>query len=529
VEVAARLLRTVRSYDSVTRNSGAAARVGGDEFLLLCEQLIDDTKVPAIAARVARAIEEPMILDGVTVTVTASMGITVSDGEAEASALVLQAEAAMHRAKEGDPGSREFFDQTLRAQLARREGIERDLRTAIERHELRLHYQPKVALITEKIVGIEALLRWHHPERGLVAPDEFIAIAEDAGLIVPIGRWVLEEACGQAQEWRARFPDQPLLVSVNVSARQFDTDLVSVVQSALAQTGMDPAQLCLEITESIVMRDVASAVETLRSLKALGVKLSVDDFGTGYSSLAYLRRFPLDELKVDKSFIDGLGTDPDATAIVAAVVATAHALGLTVVAEGVETSAQLAALRALGCELVQGYHFFRPQSAAIVSQWLAEDSEARAVPERDGSRGGDRAKVRHTQVALVVDDAADVRRLAQMSLAASGFEVHEAESGEAALTLIASLQPDCIVLDVNLPGISGLEICRQLRDDPAHDDITVVMLSGDGTARDKALAFSLAADEYIVKPFAPRDLVARVQAAMRRRHDDNATALLTTG
>jgi CheY-like chemotaxis protein len=262
------------------------------------------------------------------------------------------------------------------------------------------------------------------------------------------------------------------------------------------------------------MGDPEVTITTLRRLKSLGLAISIDDFGTGYSSLAYLRRFPLDEIKVDKSFVDGLGRDPEATAIVAAVMGMAHALDLTVVAEGLETEQQLVALRSLGCDEAQGYYYARPQPAGEIDALLGK-------PLRPGSSGSTSGAGAETYprsgTVIVVDDAADVRRLAHVSLAAAGFDVMEADSGELAIDLARRLRPDCVVLDVNMPGITGLEVCRALRADLATRGITIVMLTADAKASEKVEAFSLDADDYIVKPFVPRELISRVASAMRRR------------
>jgi CheY-like chemotaxis protein len=257
------------------------------------------------------------------------------------------------------------------------------------------------------------------------------------------------------------------------------------------------------------MENVEFAITLLRQLKALGVRISIDDFGTGFSSLAYLRRFPLDELKVDKSFVDGLGRDPGATAIVAAVMGMAHALDLTVVAEGVETEAQAAALRNLGCDQAQGYLYARPQSARDLDPLLKQEIVTRGT--NPGALG--------SSTVVVVDDAADVRQLARVSLAAAGFAVHEADRGDEGLELTRRVMPDCVILDVHMPGTSGLDVCRALRADPLTSGMTIVMLTADALASDKVEAFALDVDDYIVKPFAPRDLVSRVTSAMRRRRD----------
>ena len=258
---------------------------------------------------------------------------------------------------------------------------------ALERGEFVLAYQPKVSLATDRMTGTEALLRWDHPERGIVPPLDFIPLAEESGMIVPIGAWVIEQTCRQLAHWDRLAPKRKgLTAAVNVSAHQFGSNLVGVVTDATARSGIDPAALCLEVTESVVMTDVEAAVGTLHALADLGVRLSIDDFGTVYSSLADLKRLPIHEVKIDRSFIEGLGQDPDDTAIVAAVIAVSHALDLDVVAEGVETAEQLQQLRILGCEYVQGYYFSRPvpacESDALLSSDVPPARSAAAGPVR---------------------------------------------------------------------------------------------------------------------------------------------------
>jgi CheY-like chemotaxis protein len=272
----------------------------------------------------------------------------------------------------------------------------------------------------------------------------------------------------------------------------------------------------------MVMHDAELAIGTLRKLKSLGMRISIDDFGTGFSSLAYLKRFPLDELKIDKSFVDGIGIDPDSTAIVAAVMGMAHALGLHVVAEGVETADQLSRLRTLGCDEVQGYYFARPSTPDAIDALLA--AATTGVPGWHGDSAAAAAPTAGVRKILVVDDALDVRQLLRSSLAAVGFEVREAGSGEEAITLAREFRPDCVVLDINLPGISGLEVCRILREDVTNEPTTIVMLSVEAEPAEKIEAFSSDADDYMVKPFSPRDIVSRVTASMRRR-----TAMLAGG
>ncbi|MFZ0128642.1 MAG: EAL domain-containing protein [Candidatus Dormiibacterota bacterium] len=398
---------------------------------------------------------------------------------------------------------------------------EASLRSALINGEFYVDYQPKVSLVTDRTVGVEALLRWLHPERGLIGPLDFIPLAEESGIIVQIGAWVLEQVCREAIRWRTALPGgQPLQVAVNVSPRQFESGLAETFGGIIGRSGIDPATVCLEVTESMVMQDAELAVATLRELKSLGLSISVDDFGTGFSSLAYLKRFPLDELKIDKSFVDGLGRDFEATAIVAAVMGMAHALDLRVVAEGVETADQVVRLRTLGCDEAQGFFFARPASAAAIDERLS--AESRAYVGGTAQQGRKHSESAHIGKVLVVDDADDVRQLARSSLAAVGFEVREAASGEDAVTMARHFKPDCVVLDVNLPGISGFDVCRILRDDPANQRTTIVILTGDAGPSEKVMAFSLEADDYMVKPFSPRDLVSRVTAAIRRRGESFA-------
>jgi EAL domain-containing protein (putative c-di-GMP-specific phosphodiesterase class I) len=289
--------------------------------------------------------------------------VVVDRGSSTATELLRDADAAMYRAKATGKGRVELFDLSMRERLIERIAIESDLRLAVERNEFRLHYQPVISLDDGEIIGVEALLRWQHPERGLMEPAQFMPIAESTGLIVPIGEWAIEEACRQAAGWRdARGPGQPpLTVSVNISPRQIArSKLAASITRILNRTGLEPGLLDLEITESVLLDDVEASTKALRELKAIGVRIVLDDFGTGYASLSYLKRFTIDALKIDRSFVDGLGRDPENGAIVNAVLGMARALDVGVTAEGVETRDQLARLRASGCAFAQGYLFSEP-------------------------------------------------------------------------------------------------------------------------------------------------------------------------
>jgi diguanylate cyclase (GGDEF)-like protein/PAS domain S-box-containing protein len=354
--VVPRLRKQLRSADTL-------ARFGGDEFGILVEEVIDEAEASRIAERIIAAFVEPFTIDSIEQHLTVSVGISISgphstDGEA----LVRDAHAAMYRAKDRGRNRAELFDQEMRSNAVRRLQLERELRRAVEREQLSLQFQPIVALASGEIPALEALLRWEHPERGIVDPSEVIPVAEESGLIHPIGRWVIERACQQSVAWHQLRPDaRPIDMTVNLSARQFaQRDLPEVVAGILSRTGVDPVHFKFEITESVLVEKSGAAEEILRELSNLGVQLILDDFGTGYSSLSYLHRFPFDAIKIDRSFIEGLGIEQERSAIVEAIVGMAQALGLRTIAEGVENEVQLAELRRLGCGFAQGFLFSGP-------------------------------------------------------------------------------------------------------------------------------------------------------------------------
>ena len=359
------LTNVARRLESCLRASDTAARLGGDEFILLVEGISGPGDARAVADRLAEALRAPFLVEGREVFVTASIGIALSRTGEDPESLVRTADLAMYQAKSSGKAGYAVFEPQMHVRARRRLEIETDLRRAIDRGELRVCYQPIVRLESGAIEEVEALVRWQHPQRGLVPPSEFIPIAEETGLIVPLGRWVLDHVCRQVRDWQvAGGSAAHLMVSVNLSARQFhDPQLVQDVASILREADLSPSDLKLEITESAAMIEAEATEKVLRALKALGIQLAIDDFGTGYSSLAYLKRFPVDTLKIDRSFVDGLGEDPQDTAIVRSVVALAQALGLSVTAEGVETPVQQAQLRLLGCDHGQGYLFSRPLAA----------------------------------------------------------------------------------------------------------------------------------------------------------------------
>jgi diguanylate cyclase len=373
--VAERLRQSVRRHETI-------ARFGGDEFAVLCEDLSDEQDAIAVAERLLKSFGPPFQLAHGEAVSTASIGIAVGvRPEQDPDELIRDADAAMYRAKQAGGGRTMLFDEVTRQRALDRLQTETALRRALEREELRLLFQPEISIDTGKIVGVEALLRWQHPDRGLLGPPEFLALAEETGLIVPIGAWVLGEACRHAQRWQEEFPGgDALTIRVNVSPRQLTDDkLVEAVAEVVDETGLEPSRLCLEVTESVLVEDPASSARTLTALKTLGVEIAVDDFGTGYSSLEYLRHFPIDCVKIDRSFVRGLPDSPEDVAIVGAVIELGHALHLSVTAEGVENTQQLGNLRSAGCDTAQGFLFSRPERPEVIETLLGAPALADAA------------------------------------------------------------------------------------------------------------------------------------------------------
>jgi diguanylate cyclase (GGDEF)-like protein len=353
------LVKVAERVTSCLRPADTAARLGGDEFTILLEDIAGVSEVTQVAKRILEAMRIPFTSEGQKLHLTTSLGVALSGSSKDPGDLLRTADLAMYSAKAKGKNLYEIFEQDMDVRALERLWLERDLRRALERDEFRVYYQPLVSLESGKIVGREALARWEHPERGLLCPAEFMAVAQEAGLVVPLEQWVLREACRQAREWQVEHPsDPPLTMYVNLSPRHLqEVHLVQYLARTLQETGLEAHCLTLEITESATMEDIPSTIGTLEKLKDLGIKIAIDDFGTGYSSLSYLKRFPVDFLKIDRSFISELGKDPKGKGLVSAVISLAHTLGLKVVAEGVETEEQLVHLRELGCELAQGFYF----------------------------------------------------------------------------------------------------------------------------------------------------------------------------
>jgi len=395
-EAAERLQACVRIYDTV-------ARLGGDEFAALLPEVRTSNDLATIACKILGAFNTPFMVDGRELFITTSIGIALyPDDSADVETLFRYADSAMYHAKQQGRNNFQFYSADLTEKAAGRMTIESDLRKALERHELELYYQPQVELESGRIIGAEALLRWHHGDKGMITPDKFIPVAEDTGLIVGIGEWVLNEACQTAVAWNSHRNTNsktqrtdPLRIAVNLSTRQFiRNDLVSTVQRILQETGCAPGWLKLEITESLLLEDSTEIAAMLETFNSMGLAISIDDFGTGYSALSYLNRFPVSQIKIDRSFVQGIPNDHDKTELVKAMISIAQALDLELVAEGVETQEQADCLLAEGCNLVQGYLFGKPMPKAVFEELIVNGAAVRmqeistALPPSKQTRPG---------------------------------------------------------------------------------------------------------------------------------------------
>ena len=430
------------------------ARLGGDEFLLL---LLDTPDRPAAAclSHLLEAVAEPIDSGKHRFTVTCSIGVSVYPTDSgEPQQLLKHADIAMYRAKEAGRNQIQFYEAAMHARIAERAMIEAELRHALERGELSLHYQPKIDLRSGAMVGMEALLRWRHPVLGMVSPVRFIGVAEETGMIVAIGRWVLRSACAQNKAWQ-QAGLAPQRVAINLSARQFrDPGLGAEVAAALADCGLDPQYLELELTESLMMHNVDEAVALVAGLKQLGITLSIDDFGTGYSSLAYLKLFPVDYLKIDKSFVHEMLTEPKVAAIVRSVIALGQSLGFKIVAEGVETEAQLAYLQRHQCDEMQGYYFSKPLAPDDFAALLREERML-ALPRREPS--GPQPTL------LLLDDEPNILAALTRLFRADGYRVLRAQTAEQAFDLLALNQVQVVVSDQRMPGMNGTEFLSRVK------------------------------------------------------------------
>jgi diguanylate cyclase (GGDEF)-like protein/PAS domain S-box-containing protein len=498
VTVASRLRSALRPSDTI-------ARFGGDEFTALLEDASADVARRA-AERLLHTLILPIQLEGQSVVVQASIGIAGGVvALASADELLRQADTAMYVAKSGGGSRYEVFSPQMHAAGVERRALERDLSHAELGAEMTLHYQPLADLRDGRICGFEALLRWNHPVRGPIQPDEFIPLADASGMIVPIGRWVLTEACRQVSVWQRDRPSAPpLCINVNISARQLaDSNLVDDVARALDISSLVPDLLTLEVTDTVITDDEDDVCERLRDLKRLGVRISIDDVGTVYSSIGQLERIPVDELKIDRSFVASLGGDgPDAGAA-SSVIRLASSLCIEVVAEGIERVDQLAELRRSGCTRGQGYYLCKPLDTTSIDALLREVSHY-TMPESP-------------KLILVVDDDEAIRVSTGRVLRNVGYETVEAETGSDALRIAQETQLDAVILDVKLPDMDGLEICQQLGG-ISHGQLPIVHLSGTAVAVDDRIrGLESGSDVYLTKPVVPKELIAVLDALLRSR------------
>lgn len=456
-----RLTTCVRANDTV-------ARPGGDEFVIVLTDLAESEDAGSMAKKIQMILNEPLQIDAHNFGISCSIGISIypKDGK-DAQTLMKNADAAMFRVKEQGRGAFQFFTAELNNSIVERMTMENALRQALKNDELSVHYQPQVDLASGKIVGLEALLRWQSPELGMVSPARFIPVAEENGLIIPIGEWVLKTAVRQNKEWQAAgFP--PLTIAVNLSPRQFwYPGLIETVTRTLCESGLEARYLELEITEGLVMRDVENALTMLNQLKELGVQLAMDDFGTGYSSLSHLKRFPFDKLKMDISFVREVTSDPGSAAIAKTIIAMAHNLNLRVIAEGIETEAQLSYLRNHGCDEMQGFYFSRPVPAAEVEQLLREERSLH-FSERDSSSP--------QKTLLLVDDEPLVLKALERVLSEEGYRILSTSDTSKGFELLAVNHVAVVLCDLRMPGMNGNEFLGRVKD--LHPHTIRIALSG---------------------------------------------------
>ena len=461
VQFSNRLVKCVRIRDTV-------ARVGGDEFTLVLVLQNGQQDAAVIANKIREALSAPFDLKGHEVAITASIGIAIHPLDAaDSDTLIKYADTAMYRAKQAGRDAYRFFTAEMNAEVSARLDLETALRKAVENEEFVLHYQPQVQLDSGLIVGLEALLRWQRPGHGLVPPKDFIALLEETGLIVRVGAWVIATVCKQIATW-IRSSVGPIHVSVNVSGRQFvDRDLYEDVVKAIGDSGIPADLLELELTESSLMVNTGRTIANLDNLKKLGVQISIDDFGTGYSSLAYVRRFPIDKLKIDVSFVRDITTDSDAAAMALAIVRMAHSLKLEVVAEGVETAAQLAYLRRLRCDQIQGYYFSRPLPLPELEEMLRERNSI-PVPVSDAGAP--------LKTLLLIDDEPDVLTVLRRLLCQDGYHILSAQSAAEGFELLAQHSVQVILCDQVMPGMCGTDFLDRVMG--MYPDTVRIILSG---------------------------------------------------
>ncbi|MFH1493906.1 MAG: EAL domain-containing protein [Pseudomonadota bacterium] len=498
------------------RGGDTVARLGGDDFAVILADVSHEEDISRVTHKILAAIAEPATIDSHQLTITCSIGVSLfpRDGE-DAFTLLKNADAAMYRAKEQGHNSVQYYTAEINSRAFQRLMMENSLRTALERNEFSLHYQPQVSLSSGQVIGMEALLRWNHAEMGLVSPVNFIPLAEENGLIIPIGAWVLHTACKQTKAWHdAGLP--PIRVAVNLSGRQFRENIPQLVKKALEDSGLPPQYLELEITESIAMQHAESTEQTLGALRDMGVRLSIDDFGTGYSSLSYLKRFPINKLKLDQSFVRDIISDPDDAAISMAIIALAHGMKLEVIAEGVETESQLSFLRSHGCDAIQGYFFSRPVTPDRMEQMLRENRQL-ALPDQQSGP---------TRTLLLVDDEPNILSALQRLLRQDGYRILTANDPVAAFEILAQTSVDVVISDQRMPRMSGTEFLSRVRE--LYPDTLRIVLSGyaDLTSITDAVNHG-AIYKFLSKPWEDTALRAQISEAFQHQEMLSARASLS--
>ena len=508
------LLEVGRRLTACLRETDTVGRISGDKFSIILPEIEHSEAAANVARKVIASGRKAYLIDGHELFVSVSIGITLFPDDADSSdALVGNADSAMYRAKDQGRNTYQFFTAEMNRNNQDKLRLEADLHYALLRGEFLLYYQPKVSCTTGKVTGFEALLRWQHPQRGLVGPIDFIPALEATDLIIDVSAWVLATACAQAQRWHAAGLGTPT-IAVNVSGRQMLGDsLNQMVRQALDASGLAPAYLELELTESQLMKDAENVIGILARLKAMGVKLSVDDFGTGYSCLAYLKRFSIDSLKVDRAFVRDIIADPNDVSITRAIITLAHSLKLKVVAEGVETEGQLGLLIANHCDEIQGYYFSRPLPAEEATALLRT---GRSLDSRVlGS-------MKQSRTLLLVDDEANILSSLKRLLRIDGYQILTAPSAEQGLELLASHRVDVIVSDQRMPGMSGVEFLRRVK--VLHPETIRLVLSGYTDLQTVTDAINEGAIyKFLTKPWDDSHLRANIQEAFRTKEmaDEN--------
>lgn len=511
--VAQRLARLTGEQDTV-------AHLGGDGFTVIVEHHAQRDAGGRLAAALIDACARPLAIDGRTLYAGISIGIAAfpQDGQ-DIDSLLRHAEIAMYHAKSSGRGRCVSFARQMEKRRLDELSIEASLRCALGRGEFEVFYQPIVSTRDGRTVALEALLRWHSPQHGEVAPGRFVPLLEEIGLIGEVGRWVLTTACAQfASLQNGEFA--PSILAVNLSAAQFrDAQLTAHIQAALQASGLTPAQLELEITESILIEDASAATQTLSSLAALGVRLAIDDFGTGYSSLSYLRRFPINTLKIDRSFVTEMESSVDAEIIVKAIVNLAHNLGLAVVAEGVENVGQLARLATLGCACVQGFLFSRAVPLADLPELLTRPF-ARVADAAPRVTTPSPISIKKPEQAMktifLVDDSATILLSISSILSKAGYAVEKAANAEEALRRFkAGAKIDLLLTDLNMPGMNGIELIREVRKLSAYKFVPILFLTTESQQAKKVEAKAAGASGWIVKPATADELLSTIKLVIR--------------